>query len=56
MVSSKQVARPVAVRYGWADSPCGANLFGKTGLPALVFRTDSWPMITKARAAIAAEQ
>jgi sialate O-acetylesterase len=39
VVSSKAVARPVAVRYGWASVPEG-NLFGKAGLPASPFRTD----------------
>jgi sialate O-acetylesterase len=39
VVISKQVARPVAVRYGWANVPDG-NLFNKDGLPASPFRTD----------------
>jgi len=50
IVSSPQVAKPVAVRYGWADAPT-ANLFGKDGLPASPFRTDNWPMLTAAKAA-----
>jgi sialate O-acetylesterase len=41
-VSSKQVASPVAVRYAWAANPEGANLVNSAGLPASVFRTDSW--------------
>jgi len=42
VVSSDQVAAPVAVRYGWAsDPPC--NLYNKEGLPASPFRTDDWP-------------
>jgi sialate O-acetylesterase len=45
IISSDQVANPVAVRYGWADAPI-ANLFGKEGLPASPFRTDNWPMAT----------
>jgi sialate O-acetylesterase len=45
IVSSEQVAKPVAVRYGWANAPV-ANLFGKEGLPASPFRTDNWPMVT----------
>ena len=44
-VSSASVAKPVAVRYGWADCPV-VNLFNKDGLPASPFRTDDWPMIT----------
>ena len=45
VVSSPEVARPVAVRYGWADFP-EVNLWNKAGLPASPFRTDSFPMIT----------
>jgi sialate O-acetylesterase len=33
------VAKPVAVRYGWANVP-DVNLFNKEGLPATPFRTD----------------
>jgi sialate O-acetylesterase len=32
-----QVARPVAVRYAWADNPRGANLYNKEGFPASPF-------------------
>jgi sialate O-acetylesterase len=42
VVSSAQVARPVAVRYAWADNP-SCNLYNKAGLPASPFRTDDWP-------------
>ncbi len=42
VVSSEQVADPVAVRYAWADNPIGCNLFNKEGLPASPFRTDDW--------------
>jgi sialate O-acetylesterase len=42
VVRSSQVARPVAVRYAWADNPA-ANLVGGDGLPAGPFRTDAWP-------------
>jgi sialate O-acetylesterase len=45
VVSSPQVARPVAVRYGWADCPV-VNLWNKDGLPASPFRTDDFPMLT----------
>src|SRR5882762_4705108 len=45
VVSSQQVAQPVAVRYAWADSP-PCNLFNKDGLPASPFRSDDWPGIT----------
>jgi sialate O-acetylesterase len=46
VVSSPQVAKPVAVRYNWADSPIG-NLYNKEGLPASPFRTDDWPAPAK---------
>jgi len=45
IVWSKEVAHPVAVRYGWANNP-GCNLYNKAGLPASPFRTDDWPGIT----------
>lgn len=41
VVSAPSVAAPVAVRYGWASNP-PCNLYGKEGLPASPFRTDSW--------------
>ncbi len=46
VVSSPQVAKPVAVRYAWAVNPV-CNLYNKAGLPAVPFRTDDWPMITR---------
>ena len=48
VVSSPQVSRPVAVRYGWADYPVG-NLRNKAGLLASPFRTDEFPMITASK-------
>ncbi len=42
LVSSKDVPKPAAVRYGWARNHPWANLFSKDGLPALTFRTDNW--------------
>ncbi|MEI8312049.1 MAG: hypothetical protein WCH98_14965, partial [Verrucomicrobiota bacterium] len=39
VVSSEQVAAPVAVRYGWANVP-DVNLYNKEGLPASPFRSD----------------
>jgi sialate O-acetylesterase len=45
IVSSPNVEKPVAVRYGWADYPV-VNLWNKDGLPASPFRTDDFPMIT----------
>lgn len=46
VVSSDQVAAPVAVHFAWADNPEDANLFNKEGFPAVPFRTDDWPGIT----------
>ena len=43
LVSSPQVPKPVAVRYGWADLP-QVNLFNGEGFPASPFRTDDWPL------------
>ncbi len=43
IVSGAAVARPVAVRYAWADNPV-CNLYNGAGLPASPFRTDSWPV------------
>jgi sialate O-acetylesterase len=45
IVSSPEVTKPVAIRYGWADCPV-VNLWNKDGLPATPFRTDNFPMIT----------
>ena len=41
IVSSAKVAKPVAVRYGWANAP-RCNLYNKEGLPAAPFRSDDW--------------
>jgi sialate O-acetylesterase len=41
LVSSPEIAAPVAVRYGWADSP-ECNLYNGEGLPASPFRTNRW--------------
>lgn len=42
IVTCKQVPKPVAVRYAWANSPVEANLYNKEGFPASPFRTDRW--------------
>ena len=42
LVSSKEVPKPVAVRYGYTMNPRGANLYNKDGIPASPFRTDNW--------------
>jgi len=44
IVSSPAVSKPAAVRYAWAGVFPSANLFNKDGLPALTFRTDTWPL------------
>ncbi len=41
VVSSSQVAKPAAARFGWANYPV-VNLWNKEGLPASPFRTDDW--------------
>jgi sialate O-acetylesterase len=46
VVSSPQVATPVAVRYGWGD-PTAMSLFNREGLPAFPFRTDDFPVTTQ---------
>ena len=42
VVTSPEVAAPMAVRYNWANNPIG-NLYNKEGLPAGPFRTDVPP-------------
>ena len=42
IVSSKDVPKPVAVRYAWSGQFPWANLFNKDTLPAQPFRTDDW--------------
>ena len=43
VVSAAGVSHPVAVRYGWANSPT-CTLYNKAGLPTAPFRTDDWPV------------
>ncbi|MFA5864881.1 MAG: sialate O-acetylesterase [Phycisphaerae bacterium] len=45
LVWSKQVPKPLAVRYAWADNPV-CNLYNKARLPGAPFRTDDWPCVT----------
>jgi len=49
-LSCDAVAKPVAVRYAWADNPV-CNLFSNDGLPVTPFRTDDFEMITKPKPA-----
>ncbi len=46
VVTSAQVDKPVAVRFGWANFP-EVDLWNKDGLPATPFRTDDFPMVTR---------
>ena len=46
VLACPEVARPVAVRYGWAKNPV-TSLYNGAGLPAEPFRTDHWPAVTK---------
>ncbi len=41
IVSSPDVAKPVAARYAWENFPT-CNLYNGAGLPASPFRTDRW--------------
>ena len=41
IVSSSEVAEPVAVRYCWKDFQLG-NVVGDNYLPLVPFRTDNW--------------
>jgi sialate O-acetylesterase len=41
-VWSEKVAKPAAVRYGWANYTV-VNVFDESGLPLAPFRTDDWP-------------
>jgi len=43
LVSSPDVAEPVAVRFAWTNIAV-PNLASGTGLPASCFRTDDWPL------------
>lgn len=45
-VSSPRVAKPVAVRYGWAYSPI-VNVFNSYDLPMSPFRTDTFKLTTQ---------
>jgi sialate O-acetylesterase len=43
------VKNPVAVRYAWSDNPGPIDLYNKSGLPAVPFRTDNWPLSTSGK-------
>jgi sialate O-acetylesterase len=44
VVSNKQVANPVAVRFSFSNTAM-SNVFNKEGLPVIPFRTDNWEVI-----------
>ncbi|HEY6502622.1 MAG TPA: sialate O-acetylesterase [Chitinophagaceae bacterium] len=44
VVSSKQIANPVAVRFSFSNTGM-SNVFNKEGLPVIPFRTDNWVVI-----------
>lgn len=46
VVSSSEVQHPKAVRYAWQSNPA-ATLYNQAGLPAVPFRTDTWPVSTE---------
>jgi sialate O-acetylesterase len=46
VVSSEKVDNPAAVRYAWHDD-AQSNLANEEGLPASLFRTDSWKGVTE---------
>ena len=46
MVNSDKVAKPVSVRYNWADDASAGNLYNLDKLPAAPFRTDHWELTT----------
>jgi len=48
-VTSKDVAKPVAVRFAWRDD-AEPNLVNKEGLPASPFRSDTWKSLTEGKA------
>ena len=49
VISSDNVAQPIAVRYAWAMNPSRRNLlYNREGLPASPFRTDDWPLFQAA--------
>ena len=49
---SDKVAKPIAVRYAWANNPV-CNLFSNEGLPVTPFRTDDFEMTTKPKPVVA---
>ena len=48
VVSHPDIAKPVAVRYGWRNT-AEPKLFNKEGLPASSFCSDNWPRVTEGK-------
>jgi sialate O-acetylesterase len=48
VLKSSDVLDPIAVRYGWANTP-DAPLYNAEDLPAVPFRTDSWKGVTEGK-------
>jgi sialate O-acetylesterase len=46
VVSSPSVPHPTEARYAWQSNPA-ATLYNGAGLPAVPFRTDTWPGVTE---------
>ncbi len=47
IVYNKNVANPVAIRFGWADDAGDCNLYNNEKFPASPFRTDDWETLTE---------
>jgi sialate O-acetylesterase len=47
ILSSEEVANPVAIHFSWIGDASDSNLFNKEGFPAAPFRTDNWKTVTK---------
>jgi len=47
VVWNDNVKKPIAARYAWEANPEGCNLYNKEALPAVPFRTDDWPGVTR---------
>lgn len=48
VLSSEGVENPIAVRYCWSDNP-DVDLYNSEGLPAVPFRTDTWPVVSESQ-------
>ncbi|MCY3020984.1 MAG: sialate O-acetylesterase [Planctomycetota bacterium] len=48
VVRANGVLKPVAVRFAWHET-AEPNLMNKEGLPASLFRTDEWKMVTEGK-------